>query len=151
MPLVVDASVPILVGEANEPVSSDNCAVKILGPLKGPQPTVYGTFTASLAQNGEPAIAPVVIVMAFIVKAALFEPVIEGLELITLILYADAVGDVAWGMVALIVPFVVDARVPIVVGAANDPVSSDNCAVKMFAPPKSPTTVYGTLTAAAAQ
>ena len=45
------------------------------------------------------------------------------------------------GIVALIVPAAVEVIVPIVTGLANEPLASDNCAVKIFPALKVPVMV----------
>ena len=55
---------------------------------------------------------------------------------------------VVCGIVAAIVPFPVELRVPIVVAELNEPEASDNCAVKTLPALKVPLVVYPTETAA---
>lgn len=72
------------------------------------------------------------IVSALIVRfTPLLLPVVTGLELTTRILYAVPLAVVN-GMVALIVPALVDVSVPIFTGLAKLPVASDNWAVNIF-------------------
>jgi hypothetical protein len=67
VPLEVDVSVPIFVGLAKLPLLLLNCAVKTLPELKVPV-AVKGTLTDAPAQNGEPTIVPVLIVLLGVVQ-----------------------------------------------------------------------------------
>ena len=58
-------------------------------------------------------------------------PVIAGVELTTLILYAVPEACVK-GIDAVIVPALIAVRVPIVTGLVKLPEASDSCAVKTF-------------------
>ena len=71
-------------------------------------------------------------VRALIVRfAPLLLPVVAGLELTTRTLYAVPL-DVVKGLVALIVPALVDVSVSMATGLAKLPVASDSCAVNIF-------------------
>lgn len=63
--------------------------------------------------------------------APLLLPVATGFELTTRTLYAVPLAVVK-GMVALIVPALVEVSVPIATGLAKLPVASESCAVNIF-------------------
>ena len=65
VPLAVELSVPMLVGDAKLPAELLNCAVNTLPELNVPV-FVQETLTLEPEQNGEPEIAEVVIVCALI-------------------------------------------------------------------------------------
>jgi hypothetical protein len=102
-------------------------------------------------QNEVPAKTGADIVSALIVRfIPLLLPVVAGFELTTRILYAVPVAVVK-GIVALMVPALVEVSVPMATGLAKLPVASESCAVNMFPAVKVPLMVYGTFTAAPAQ
>lgn len=65
IPADVDVNVPIVTADAKLPLAFDNWAVKIF-PLTKVPVIVKGTETDAPAQNGEPAIVPVIIVVVFL-------------------------------------------------------------------------------------
>ena len=61
VPAAVPAKVPIVTGAAKLPAALESCAVKVFPAVNAPV-IVKGTLTVAQAQNGLPAIVPVVIV-----------------------------------------------------------------------------------------
>lgn len=89
-------------------------------------------------QNEVPVITGADKVSALIVRfAPLLLPVVAGLELTTRTLYAVPLAVVK-GIVALIVPALVEVSVPIATGLVKLPVASDSWAVNIFPAVKVP-------------
>jgi hypothetical protein len=132
----------MVVGAAKLPAAFESCTVKLF-----PVPKLQALLRLLVilkvepAQKGEPATVGAASPMAVTVRfAPLSLPVTAGVELITRILYAPPAACPN-GIVAVMVPAVVEVTLPIAVGATKEPAAFESCAVKTLPPPNNPVIV----------